>query len=126
MGGRGGGDLNGAWFIVIPIIIVAVIVATYFQVALMFAIPLAADLQLGPISASLISLRAVNIHFWWVLLLLVLVGLMVLAGFVALIIGVFFVLPLAWLATMLLYEEIFAPREARITAPQEVTVVGPV
>jgi uncharacterized membrane protein len=76
----------------------------------MFAVPLSADLQMGPITAALVSLRAVNLHFWWVLLLMLVMGIIVLLGLLGLIVGIFFTLPLAWLTTVLLYEEIFAPR----------------
>jgi hypothetical protein len=108
--GMGGHD--AIWYIVVPVIVLIAMFVAYFQIAMMFAIPLAADLQLGPLNAALVSLKAVNVHFWWVLLLIFILGIIIVTGLLGLIVGVFFTLPVGWLATMLLYEEIFAPRSA--------------
>jgi hypothetical protein len=101
-----------------PVLVTALICAgalalaliIYLNVGLWFALPLVTDLQLGPIDAAITSLRAVNLHWFQVLLLLLVSLLLASLGLLALCIGLFFALPLFWLATVLAYEEIFGVR----------------
>jgi uncharacterized membrane protein len=121
MGGANQGpDMLLPSLVMIPLILLGILMGIYLQIALSYAIPLAADLQLGPIDAALTSFRAVNLRVGWVLLLALVIGLILVAGLLALLVGFLFALPIYWLTMMLLYEEIFAPRDpAGIeTAPQ--------
>lgn len=91
-------------------VLVVVLVNLYFQVGFGFAVPLAADLKLGPLQAVWTSLRAVNLHFWRVLWLGIVGGIIAILGLLGLIIGVLFTIPIFLFLWMHLYEEIFALR----------------
>lgn len=94
-----------------------VLVNLYFQVSFGFAVPLAADLKLGPLQAVWTSLRAVNLHFWRVLWLAIVGGIIAVLGLLGLIIGVLFTVPLFFFLWMHLYEEIFALRSLPSASP---------
>lgn len=98
-------------------VLVVVLVNLYFQVSFGFAVPLAADLKLGPLQAVWTSLRAVNLHFWRVLWVGIVGGVTAILGLLGLIVGVLFTIPIFMFLWMHLYEEIFALRSLPTTGP---------
>lgn len=90
-----------------------VLAYTYLAVAWMFALPLVSDKGYGFWPAMNLSRRVVNRHFWMLLLLLIAGGLIMLAGMLALCLGVLVTGPLMMLVWAGQYDRIFrdlAPR----------------
>jgi hypothetical protein len=80
----------------------------YLGISWIFALTLAIDKQLGFWSAMELSRRMVGRHFWTVFGLVILMGLIIVAGVPACCIGVFVSLPLGYGALMYAYEDIFS------------------
>ena len=81
--------------------------AVYLGVAFVFALPLAADLELGAWDALQVSRRIVSKRWFAVFGLVFLAGLLSALGLLACIIGVLFTLPIFYAATLYAYEDIF-------------------
>ena len=79
----------------------------YLQVSWMFALPLVVDRQIDFWSALKLSSRRVNAHWWQVFGLRLVLGIVALAGALALGFGLLLTVPLAIGALMVAYENIF-------------------
>lgn len=101
-----GGVLIGLGFLLV------LIPAMYFQVAWMFAPYLCLDRKLDFWPAMLISMRTVNKHWFLLFAFSFVMGLLVMAGFVALCVGIFVAAPWVLLSLTHLYEHIFGRQRA--------------
>ena len=93
--------------------IVAMIPAIYLSVGWIFSLPLIIDRHMGFWPAMSASRRVVGKHWWLVFGLVVICGLIKLAGFALCCVGLFFTLPIAFGAMMYAYESIFSAPAAR-------------
>jgi hypothetical protein len=84
----------------------------YLSVAWYFAVPLVVDRGMGFWDAMELSRKVVNKHWFVVFALLVVVGLLSLAGAIACCVGVFVTAPIGWVALMYAYDDIFGPPPA--------------
>ena len=89
--------------------IIAMIPAIYLGVSWMFSLPMIIDKQMEFWPAMSASRRMVGKHWWLVFGLLVVCGLINLAGFAVCCVGIFFSLPIVFGAMMYAYESIFSP-----------------
>jgi uncharacterized membrane protein len=89
-------------------LIIAMIPAVYLSVSWIFSLPLIIDKQMEFWPAMGASRKMVGKHFWLVFGLLVVCGLIYLAGFLVCCVGLFFALPLILGAMMYGYESIFS------------------
>ena len=92
----------------LPVAFICAIPATYLGVCWKFTLPLIIDRQMDFWSAMKISFKRVNRHWWQVFGLVMLVGLVNIAGLLACCIGLFFTIPVGFAAMMFAYETIFA------------------
>jgi hypothetical protein len=97
--------------------IVIMIVIIVFSVAFTFAYPLIVDRRLSGINAVKLSIRAALANFWRLLGLLLLNGLMSLAGVLLCYVGVFLVLPISFAAIAMAYEQVFGLGEQQPNLP---------
>jgi hypothetical protein len=93
--------------------IVAMIPAIYLGTCWMFSLPLIIDKQMEFWPAMSASRRMVAKHWWLVFGLMVVCGLINLAGFAACCVGIFFSLPIVFGAMMHAYESIFSAPASR-------------
>ena len=93
--------------------IVAIIPMIYLGIGWMFSLPLIIDKQMEFWPAMSASRQMVNKHWWLVFGLVVVCGLINLAGFAACCVGIFFSLPIVFGAMMYAYESIFSAPAAR-------------
>jgi len=93
--------------------IVAMIPAIYLSIGWIFALPLIIDRQMDFWPALSASRRVVGKHWWLVFGLVVVCGLIKLAGFALCCVGLFFTLPIAFGAMMYAYESIFSAPATR-------------
>ena len=110
-----GNDPNpGAFlgFILIMVVVwLAVMLAVMvISIAFMFAYPLIVDRGLPGFDAVKLSFKAAMANFWGLLGLLLLGGLLSVAGLFALFIGVYLVIPITYAATAAAYEQVFGLR----------------
>src|SRR5579883_2013748 len=84
-----------------------VIPGIYISVALVFAMPLVADRGMDWQEAMKLSLKMVNKHWFVVLGLVVVVGLVSAAGIIACCVGVLFTFPVGLVSLLYAYEDIF-------------------
>ncbi|HVM47465.1 MAG TPA: GYF domain-containing protein [Candidatus Acidoferrum sp.] len=84
----------------------------YTSVAWMFAIPLVIDRGLGFWQAMELSRRLVTRHWFLVFALVLVVGLVSVAGVIACCVGLLATVPLGWMSLMYAYEDIFGRRTA--------------
>ena len=103
----------GPFLLAIVGFIVAMIPAIYFGVSWMFSLPLIIDKQMEFWPAMSASRRMVDKHWWLVFGLLVVCGLINVAGFAACCVGIFFSLPIVFGAMMYAYESIFSAPASR-------------
>ena len=94
-------------------LIVAIIPAIYLSISWMFSLPLIIDKQLEFWPAMSASRKMVGKHWWLVFGLVVVVGLINLAGFLACCVGLLFSLPLGLGAIAYAYESIFSAPASR-------------
>jgi len=80
----------------------------YLSVAWIFSIPLIIDRQMNFWEAMEFSRKVATRHWFMVFGLLIVIALVTLAGFIACCIGVFVAAPIAWVALMYAYEDIFS------------------
>jgi len=88
--------------------VIAMIPAIYLSVSWLFTLPLIIDRQMEFWPAMSASRRMVAKHWWLVFGLVVVCGLIKVAGVIACCVGLFFTLPIAFGATMYAYESIFS------------------
>jgi len=93
--------------------IVVVIVMVCFHTLLMFSFPLIVDRNLGGIDAMKTSARAVWNNLSGVVGLIVVNFLLALAGYAALCIGVYFVIPIMIAGNAVAYRRVFPSLETR-------------
>jgi GYF domain 2 len=94
-------------------LIIALIPMIYLSVSWLFTLVLIIDRQMDFWPAMSASRRMVAKHWWLVFGLLVVCGLIKLAGFAACCVGLFFTLPIAYGAMMYAYESIFTAPASR-------------
>jgi len=93
--------------------IVAMVPMIYLSVSWVFSLPLIIDRQMDFWPAMGASWKRVGKHWWLVLGLLVVCGLINLVGFIACCVGVFFTFPIGLGAMMYAYESIFSAPASR-------------
>ncbi|MDB6122589.1 MAG: hypothetical protein JWQ71_1582 [Pedosphaera sp.] len=79
----------------------------YLGIAWAFAMPLVMDKQLGFWQAMELSRKVVTKHWFMILGLMLLVGLVSAAGIIACCIGIFVTFPIGYIALMYAYDDIF-------------------
>jgi hypothetical protein len=84
----------------------------YLSICWTFAIPLVMDRRLDFWTAMKVSRGQVSRHWWTMLGLFVVIGLINLAGMLACCVGMFVTMPLALAALLLAYETLFTPPAA--------------
>jgi hypothetical protein len=85
----------------------AFVAALYLGVSYSFALPLCADLELGPWESLRVSWRVVSKRWFTVFGLMLVAGLLAVLGILGCLIGVIFTMPLFYAVTMHAYEDIF-------------------
>ena len=95
--------------------VLALIPATYFGVSWMFTLPLVVDKGLDFWTAMGASRKMVGKHFWLVLGLMIVCGLINMVGLLACCVGLFFSIPLVFAAFMYAYESIFSAPASKTT-----------
>jgi hypothetical protein len=93
--------------ILIPVGVVCLIPMVYLQTCWLFTLPLIIDKHMDFGAAMKTSWRMVNKHWWQVLGLTILIGLVNLAGACACLVGLLFTVPIGFAALMHAYETIF-------------------
>jgi len=88
--------------------LIAMVPAIYLSLSWMFALPLIIDKQMEFWPAMSASRRMVGKHWWMLFGLLVVCGLINVAGFMACCVGIFISLPIVFGAIMYAYESIFS------------------
>jgi uncharacterized membrane protein len=78
-----------------------------WHLAFLFVMPLIAEHEIGPIEAIKLSAAAAFSNTGGLILLIILEGLIVLAGFAAICFGIFFVMPLLYAAVAVAYRQVF-------------------
>lgn len=91
-------------FVIFTPIILAI---WYFMICWFFTPLLILDKGLKATAAMKLSRRVVQLHFWKIVLLFIVIGLMCLVSLLALIVGIIFMLPIAFAALSRLYEDAF-------------------
>lgn len=104
---RGGQSPDVIFWILMSLGLVGLI---YVAIGFVFALPLSADLELGPMDALRVSFRIVSRHWFSVFALMFVAGLLSALGLVACIVGIFVTLPIFYAATLHAYEDIFGLR----------------
>jgi uncharacterized membrane protein len=89
-----------------------VVPGLYLSVAWFFATPLVIDRKIGFWDAMMLSMRMINKHWFTVFALIFAVGLFGACGICALCIGIFVTLPIAYVALMYGYEDVFGRKAA--------------
>jgi hypothetical protein len=95
--------------------IVLIIPVIYLSVSWMFSLPLIIDKRMEFWPAMSASRKMVGKHWWLVFGLVVVCGLINIAGFLACCVGIFFSLPIVFGAMMYAYESIFCAPASRTT-----------
>ena len=87
--------------------ILAIVASILFAITFMFAVPLLADKDLSLMDTIKLSAKAGWANFGGLFLLILLTGLILLGGILALCIGIFFVLPIIYAANTVAYRQVF-------------------
>ncbi len=93
--------------VLVPLGLVCLIPVFYLQICWAFTLPLIIDRQLDFGAAMKLSWRRVNQHWWQVFGLMLLIGLINVAGALACLVGLLFTVPIGFAALMHAYEKIF-------------------
>lgn len=96
----------------LPIFLVCLIPAMYFSVNWQFAVPLIVDKQMGFWTALRTSWKMVHKHWFHILGLIILIGLVNVPGFCMCVVGVIFTIPIGIAALCYAYEDIFGRQNA--------------
>lgn len=91
----------------LPWLLICAIPATYLSVCWKFTLPLIVDKQVGFITAIKLSWKMVNKHWFQVFGVIILIGLLNVAGALACCVGLLFTMPVGFAALMYAYETIF-------------------
>ena len=100
-------QLGTAMFSTLPVLIICMIPVTYLTVNWLFTLPLIIDKQMKFWPAMKASWKKVHQHWWLLLGLIVVVGLLNIAGVCVCCVGVLFTAPIGTAALMFAYETIF-------------------
>jgi uncharacterized membrane protein len=93
------------------VLLVCLIPMVYLQISWSFTLPLIIDKQMDFWPAMKASWKMVNKHWWHVLGLMILIGLLNVVGVLACCVGVLFTIPIGIGALMYAYETIFSPSQ---------------
>jgi hypothetical protein len=96
----------------LPLLLIGIIPATYFTVSFYFTFPLIIDKQMGLWTAICTSFKMVHKHWFHILALLILAGLVNISGICICLIGALFTAPLGLAAVCYAYEDIFGRQNA--------------
>lgn len=91
----------------LPLLLICLVPVVYLKTCWEFTLPLVVDKQMDAWTAMKTSWKMVNKHWWQVFGLVVLIGLLNLAGMCACCVGVFITFPIGVAALMAAYEIIF-------------------
>jgi hypothetical protein len=91
----------------LPWLLICAIPATYLSVCWKFTLPLIIDRQVDFLTAMKLSWRMVNKHWFQVFGVVLLVGLLNIAGLLVCFVGLLFTVPVGFAALMYAYETIF-------------------
>lgn len=95
----------------LPVLVICLIPVIYLGTCWKFTLPLIIDRGLDFWSAMKASFKMVNKHWWQVFSLMILIGLVNLAGFLACCVGLLFTMPIGLGALMYAYETIFGDQK---------------
>lgn len=99
---------NSAVWIPLAILYVLILLMTFvIKILFYFALPLIADRDLGAIEAISLSIKAASKNLGGLILLFILEILIMLGGFLALCIGLLFVIPIVFAAEIAAYRAVF-------------------
>ncbi len=98
---------SGVLIIAAIVGLVVIVFAIAWRVLLFFAIPLALEYDIGPIDAMKLSAQAAMSNVGGLIVLFIFEGLMVIAGVLALCIGLLFVIPILYAANAFAYRQVF-------------------
>lgn len=104
-------DLLGIGLVTLPVLLLCAVPAVYLGTCWKFSLPLIMDKRLEFWPAMKTSMKMVNKHWWQVFGLVLLVGLLNLAGFIACCVGLLFTIPVGFAAMMIAYDTIFGERQ---------------
>jgi uncharacterized membrane protein len=105
-------QIVSAFVSVLPILLICMIPVTYLSVSWLFTQALIIDKQMDFRTAMKTSWKMVHKHWWHVFGLVVVTGLLNVAGMCACCIGVLFTIPIGIAALMFAYETIFSEGQA--------------
>ena len=102
------------WLLTTIGLILCIVPGIYLAVCYVFALPLVIDKKMEFWTAMEVSRQVVHAQWWSVFALIIVLVLVVLAGFLLCVIGALIAIPVATAALMYVYEDLFGTRE---TAP---------
>ncbi|HKW29711.1 MAG TPA: glycerophosphoryl diester phosphodiesterase membrane domain-containing protein [Verrucomicrobiae bacterium] len=103
--------LEGIFLKCLPVLLICLVPMIYLQISWLFVLPLIIDKRMGFWSAMKASWRRVNKHWWPVLGVAVLAGLINIGGLLLCCVGILFTLPIGLGALMYAYETVCSPAE---------------
>ena len=104
-------EVFGLLLTTLPVLLMCLIPAMYLATCWKFSLALIMDKGMDFWTAMKTSFKMVNKHWWQVFGLIILIGLLNLAGFCVCCVGVLFTLPVGYAALMFAYETIFGERQ---------------
>jgi len=104
------------WLLTSLGLILCILPGIYLAVGYVFALPLAIDKKMQFWTAMEVSRRVVHEHWWSVFALLIVLILVIFAGFLLCGIGAIVAIPLASAALMYVYEDLFGTQTAPVIA----------
>jgi uncharacterized membrane protein len=106
-------QIKAAFFGSLPVFIVVLIPVIYLSINWQFTLPLIIDKQMDFWPAMKASWKRVHKHWWPVFGLVVVIGLLNIAGLFACCVGLIFTVPVGFAALMYAYETIFGESQTR-------------
>ncbi|MBA2378347.1 MAG: hypothetical protein H0V76_02085 [Blastocatellia bacterium] len=103
--------IGGLAAVYVVFAIVFAVLSIVWAISFAFAIPLAAEHDIGPIEALKLSARAGWSNVGGIIVTAILLMLIAIVGFLALCIGIFFVLPLFFATWAFVYRQVFPSNE---------------
>ena len=97
--------------VTLPVLLMCLIPAVYLGTCWKFSLPLVMDKGMDFWTAMKTSFKMVNKHWWQVFGLMILIGLLNMAGFMACCVGLLFTVPVGFAALMFAYDTIFGERK---------------
>ena len=93
-------------------LVLCILPGIYLAVGYVFTLPLVIDKKMDFWPAMEVSRRVVHHHWWSMLALLIVIGLIAMAGVLVCIVGLFISIPVATAALMSVYEDLFGQQAA--------------